>query len=163
MEPLKPFEKIAEPDGRWELLNVSFIRLHGIAESMSLNKNVPEYARVQFQQAQHLLVYSYYQFSLLSVAQIQAFIALECALRIRWQSEFPERAKQLKRLPALKTLLQLAGERNWVMGCTPAFIEHVRSLRNNHAHGEYILHPTHAIEMIELCGTMIQQLYPTSA
>ncbi|MYM89650.1 hypothetical protein GTP91_21025 [Rugamonas sp. FT82W] len=74
VEPLKSFNTLTEPDGRWAAFRLSLSRLYEIAEQMTLSADVPEYVLVQFQQAQHLLVYSHLQFSLLSVALTQALI-----------------------------------------------------------------------------------------
>lgn len=160
MEPLKPLEKITEPDGRWDTFKLSLPRLHEIAESMTLNECVPEYVRVQFQQAQHLLIYSYLQFSLLSVALMQALVAVEFALRTRWESSPAHQLTQHKSLPGMKKLLELAFEEKWIEDLSSDLITLLPTLRNASAHGEYALNPIGTLEMVRMCGKMIQQMYP---
>jgi hypothetical protein len=43
MEPLKPFDALMEPDGRWATFRVSLPSLYEIAEGMTLSGDVPEY------------------------------------------------------------------------------------------------------------------------
>lgn len=160
MEPLKPIDQIAEPDGRWQIFNVSFQRLYEIVEAMTLHDTVPENVRVQFQQAQHLLVFSHLQFSLVAVAFTQALIAVECALMTRWKHEYPDRAAKSKSLPGFKALLTFAKEKEWLLDFNPAFFEFMPSFRNDLVHGEYMLAPVDTLSMVGDCAKFIQQLYP---
>lgn len=160
MEPLKPLEQITHIDERWQMLNVSFPKLYAIADALTLNDTAPENVRLQFQQAQHLLVLSHLQFSLVAVAFTQALIAVECALLTRWKRDYPERMTQSKSLPGLKALLKFAKEKNWVQEINPAFFEVVPSLRNDLLHGEYMLMPIDTLHMMEDCARFIRQLYP---
>lgn len=126
---------------------------------MALNGNVPERVRVQFQQAQHLLIYSNLQFSLLTVAHTQALIAVECALITRWREERPERATQTKKLPGLKELLSIAVNNGWIRDCDPHLIDQIPVLRNGLAHGEYMLAPFDTLHLVGEYGKLIQKLY----
>ncbi|WP_295996890.1 hypothetical protein [Rugamonas sp.] len=83
---------------------------------MTLNDDVPEYVLVQFQQAQHLLVYSQLQFSLLTVALTQALIAVEFALMTRWKNDTMRPPSKHKSLPSLTKLLEYAFEKAWLDG-----------------------------------------------
>lgn len=158
MERLKSLEKITESDGGWEVFKIGLPKLHKIVESMNLNENVPEYVIVQFQQAQHLLIYSYLQFSLLSVAQTQALIALEFALITRWKND--PKIKQTKSLPGLKKLMEHAFKDGWIKNFSEGLVTIVPILRNASAHGEYNLNPIGTLEMVGVCGELIQHLYP---
>jgi hypothetical protein len=160
MEPLKPLEQITEPDGRWQMFNVSFPRLYAIVDAMTLNEKIPENVRVQFQQAQHLLVFSHRQFSLVAVAFTQALIAVECALLTRWKRDYPDRAVRSKSLPGLNALLTFAREKKWVHDFNPAFFDLMPSLRNDLVHGGYMLAPIDTLYMVGDCAKFIQQLYP---
>jgi hypothetical protein len=160
MEPLKPFDKITEPDGRWDTFKISLPRLYEIVDSMTLNDNVPEYVRVQFQQAQHLLIYSHLQFSLLAVALTQSLIAVECATMKRWKDDSAKPKGSFKSLPGFKALLQHAFDEKWVDGIDPILIQTLPTLRNASAHGEYNLNPIDTLDLAGICGKLIQQLYP---
>ena len=159
MEPLKPLIKIIEPDGRWDVFKIDLPNLYQRAEAMTLNKNVPEYVRVQFQQAQHLLVYSYLQYSLLSVAMTQALIAVEFALRTRWENDTHGQIRKHKSLPGFKHLLDHAIEQNWVTDFDEKIAVYFQTLRNSLAHGNYSLSPIDILEDVGVCGKFIQQLY----
>lgn len=160
MEPLKPIEKVIEPDGRWDLCGLNFSRLYEVAAGMDLPESVPERVRVQFQQAQHLLIYSYLQFSLVSVALTQAFIAVECALRTRSTLECSNRPAATKSIPGLKRLLSVAVASGWIKDFNPAFVEFLPTFRNDSTHGEYMLSPIDSVDMVRQCGQLIQQLFP---
>lgn len=159
MEPLKSFDTLTEPDGRWATFNLGLPRLYEIAEGMTLSENVPEYVLVQFQQAQHLLVYSHLQFSLLSVALTQALIAVEFALMTRWKNDATRTPSKHKSLPGLTKLLEYAFEKDWLDGFDKNLIEFIPALRNASAHGEYTLNPVGTLELVKMCGRLIQQLF----
>ncbi|MES2149823.1 MAG: hypothetical protein V4508_08505 [Pseudomonadota bacterium] len=160
MEPLKPFATLMEPDGRWATFRVSLPSLYEIAEGMTLSEDVPEYVLVQFQQAQHLLVYSHLQFSLLSVALTQALIAVEFALMTRWKGDTTRPPSKHKSLPGLTKLLEYAFEQGWMADFDKGLIVLIPALRNASAHGEYNLNPVGTLEFVQMCGKLIQQLYP---
>jgi hypothetical protein len=160
MEPLKSFNTLTEPDGRWAIFRVSLPRLYQIADDMTLSEDVPEYVRVQFQQAQHLLVYSHLQFSLLSVALTQALIAVEFALMTRWKSDATRLPSKHKSLPGLTKLLEYAFAQDWLDDFDEKLIVFIPSMRNASAHGEYNLNPIGTLEFVGLCAKLIQQLFP---
>ncbi|MFZ6862806.1 hypothetical protein ACO0K7_09235 [Undibacterium sp. Ji67W] len=160
MEPLKPLDMLTEPDGRWATFGINLPRLHQIAEGMTLSEDVPEYVLVQFQQAQHLLVYSHLQFSLLSVALTQALIAVEFGLMTRWKDDTTRPPSKHKSLPGLTKLLEYAFEQGWMGNFDKSLIVFIPTLRNASAHGEYNLNPVGTLEFVEMCGKLIQQIYP---
>jgi hypothetical protein len=160
MEPLKAFDTLIEPDGRWAMFRIDLSRLYRIAEQMTLSEDVPEYVLVQFQQTQHLLVYSHLQFSLLSVALTQALIAVEFALKTRWKGEPSLTSSSYTSVPGLKKMLELAFERGWMDGFDRNLITLIPTLRNASAHGEYTLNPVGTLELVQMCGKLIQHLFP---
>ena len=160
MEPLKPFDALTKSDGRWEMFRVDLPLLYKITKDMTLSDEVPEYVLVQFQQAQHLIIYSHLQFSLLSVALTQALIAVESALKGRWMGESEQHAGGRK--PGMKRLLEIAFNKGWMDGFDMKLISLIPALRNASAHGEYNLNPVGTVELVQLCCRLIQQLYPES-
>jgi hypothetical protein len=156
MESLKPLDKISTPDGRWEAFHIDLESLYKITKAMSLSEEVPEYPAIQFQQAQHLLIYSHLQFSLLSVALTQAVIAVECAIKTRWRNS----PSGLKKSPyGLKKLLEHAFREKWIEGFSQNLTNILPTLRNASAHGQYTLDPIGTLELVKLCGEVIQQLF----
>jgi hypothetical protein len=127
---------------------------------MTLSDDVPEYVLVQFQQAQHLLVYSHLQFSLLTVALTQALIAVEFALMTRWKNDTTRPPSKHKSLPGLTKLLEYAFEKDWLDGFDRNLIEFIPALRNSSAHGEYNLSPIGTLDLVQLCSNLIQHLFP---
>jgi uncharacterized protein (DUF2235 family) len=162
MEPLKPFDQVTVPDGRWDICGVTYFELYAAVEKMSLASDLPEYVRLQFQQAQHLLIYSYFQFSLLSAASLQAHIAFENALRERWMMEFHKGAGGSNSIPGLNKLLKHAVTSGWIDDCSPDQIEAIVGLRNSQAHGSYMLAPIPTIRIVRTCGELIQKLFSES-
>ncbi|QJD91261.1 hypothetical protein HH213_14975 [Duganella dendranthematis] len=161
MEPLKSFETLTEADGRWAFFRVSLPKLYQIVEEMTLSEDVPERVLVQFQQAQHLLIYSHLQFSLLSVALTQALIAVEFALMTRWKNDTTRPPSKYKSEPGLKKLLEFAFEKDWLQGFDEGLITLIPELRNASAHGEYSLTPIDTLDLAQLCGQLIQKLFPS--
>ncbi len=127
---------------------------------MTLSKSVPEDVGTQFQLAQYLLLYSQFQFSLVSVSLVQAIIAVEGALRTRQKTETTETTKKWSGHPGLKHLLSVAIEKEWIVGFDSQFRDHVVEFRNDLTHGSYMLHPPHTLSMVGQCGKLIQQLFP---
>lgn len=160
MEPLKPFATLMETDCRWATFRVSLPSLYEIAKGITLSEDVPKYVLVQFQQAQHLLVYSHLQFSLLSVALTQALIAVEFALMTRWKGDTTRLPSKHKSLPGLTKLLEYALEQGWMDNFDKGLILLIPALRNASAHGEYNLNPIGTLKFVQICGELIQQLYP---
>jgi hypothetical protein len=159
MEKLKPFEELANPDGRWRYFGVTAEYLYARAKKMSLEDSVPENVRTQYQQAQHLLVYSYFQYSLLSVAATQCLIALEAGLRAKWDLEPVHTKKNSKSEPGLTALLSIARNRGWTSETDDRFDFVVTELRNDLAHGGYMITPIDTLCMVEDWGKFIGQLW----
>lgn len=91
---LKPFDQILEPDSiqrecaRYNRVTGArrdrTLRDHysGI-ESISLMQSVPESVRQQFDAARNLLLYSWFVYSFIPIAQLHAFSSVEYAIRIK--------------------------------------------------------------------------------
>lgn len=94
MEQLKTLEEISQPDSRnlnyvivdpetGEHRRYSLQDAHAAIREIELAEEVPDDIRDHFQTARHLLLYSWFVYRFVSVAQMQAFASLEYALRVR--------------------------------------------------------------------------------
>jgi hypothetical protein len=95
LESLRNVSNIFAPDPRWEgwvrfdLESGSFkprdIESHReLVAQCVLHDGVPEEARIQFEIAKNLFLYSWYVYRFVMVAQRQAFTTLEFALKIKF-------------------------------------------------------------------------------
>ena len=162
-EPLKPYSEISKPDERWAYFKIDLADLHRFSSELSLPKIVPERVRSVFQQAQHILVFSYFQYSMIAAALIQAHIALEASLRSRWDKEplpaVPTKKNRKYSEPGLKKLLEHAVERGWITSASDELIAAVPDLRNSLAHGSYILDPSGTIAVLRRCRELIVEVH----
>jgi hypothetical protein len=159
MEPLKPLYEVTAADGRWEILGLGLSDIHARVAAMSLDEQVPERVCVQFQQAQHLLVYSYYQFSFLSVATMQAYVALEAALEERFWIEKGGPLDGTEPHLGLRKLLKHARSRGWLPELPDQFPDLVAKMRNYQAHGAYMLDPWHTMHFVGTTAEIIRTLF----
>lgn len=117
---LKPLDEVLLPDPRFKffaLESTAGVRPFELADMHSrlsiskLDANVPEKVRRQFETARNLMLYSWFVFEFHTVAELQAYAALELALGERFG--FPKRKvktrKGVKLVPLmLAELLQKA-------------------------------------------------------
>lgn len=190
---LKPFDQILEPDsiqGGFALYNRETgvsrdrtLRDHysGI-ESISLMQSVPESVRQQFDAARNLLLYSWFVYGFVPIAQLQAFSSVEYAIRIK-------SGKPLM----LTTGLKLAIEEHWIKDrgfhyfninvrhdmlgddTSPAsspdakdvqtycktLLDTFPYLRNELAHGNPMIYPG-GLDLFAICADLINQLFELS-
>ncbi|OIQ84476.1 hypothetical protein GALL_336990 [mine drainage metagenome] len=175
MEELKSLSTLLEPDERWANFvlhkvstnEISPITLNDRYQSVSaiaLSTAAPEDVRSQFNIALMLGVYAWLYYPFHQVAELKAFSTVEMALRQR----FPE-AKG-----ALNKLLALAVEAGAIVDKGFSHIEAcdedpkqysrklpniVSSLRNELAHGSFMLHPG-SLFTLRNCAEIINQLFP---
>ena len=111
-EELKPFAEVSDPDSRrlgWSILNqttgeirpMHFADHYGAIKDITLNEEVPTSIQTLFNTARNVLVYSWQVYNFTVVAELQAYLTLEFALRERMgiggDSFGPGFAKLLKR------------------------------------------------------------------
>jgi hypothetical protein len=99
---LKPLSEILLPDPRFAILKIGKENerrpfepadLHRRLCLTKLNSKVPEDVRTQFQTALNLMLYAWFVFEFHTVAEQQAYGALELALRLR----FPQAVRTIKK------------------------------------------------------------------
>ncbi|MYM89649.1 hypothetical protein GTP91_21020 [Rugamonas sp. FT82W] len=59
----------------------------------------------------------------------------------------------------MKKLLEYAFEEGWLEGFDKNLIELIPALRNSSAHGEYTLNPIGTLDLVKMCGSLIQHLF----
>lgn len=198
MDTLKPLEKVTEPDERWANFGypdpvdfsfhpIALAERHAAIAAISLKLCVPEYIREHFETAKNLLLYAWFVYRFIPVAELHAYSTVEMALK--------ERARQA----ALKTrnlarLMEVAIERGWIvdegfsnirrereameqewewrrqLGFVPTpdekdaqryckmLLDSMPHLRNDLAHGSKTLHPG-GIGTLAICADLINQLF----
>ena len=100
---LKPLPEFLRPDPRWESEHVLWAKsaqftvedLHSRLKFSELTGSVPADICRQFETARNLMLYSWFVFEFQTVAEMQAYGALELALRRRFEN--PTRNVQTKK------------------------------------------------------------------
>jgi hypothetical protein len=154
---LKSFDKIYEPDPRFE--NIALAFHHEIVASILLSGNPPDDVRNAFDRARNLMLYAHFHYEMLMNAEIQAFGAFELALRIKLNGTpkqtlqiLVDRARKEGVLPKLNAGHQMDS------------INGMIKLRNELSHGTSSVHsPPMAETMLEFCGAMIDLIFPKNA
>lgn len=192
-DALKPFDQILEPDSMQRGFAL-YNRETGVSrdrtlkdhysgiESISLMQSVPESVRQQFDAARNLFLYSWFVYSFVPIAQLQAFSSVEYAIRI----------KSGKPLMLTKGL-ELAIKEHWIKDsgfhCCDMDVRHgtlgddaqpetsldakdnqtyckilldsFPYLRNELAHGNPMTYPG-GLDMFAICADLINQLFELS-
>ena len=126
---LKPLDAVTAPDVRWQNIGGrdprtgEFVRhtladRHAAIDSIYLNGAVPDAIREHFEIAKNLLLYAWFVYRFIPVAELHAYSTVEMALRERAQSESlaTKTVRGRKEKPLmLRELLELAVERQWVV------------------------------------------------
>jgi len=176
----KSIEKYGHPDPRWEhhvvIDSESPLRFHHSSvtdlyqqiEKFKLNATVPEKVRAQFDLALNLYLYHWFVYDFVTVAEQQAYGALEAALKHRYRQETRDPTAK----PMLKKLLDHAIDKGWLNGPefeipfpgTPtgkiSLLSIILQLRNNLAHGDFHLMQAGSYDSLEWCHEIINSLFP---
>jgi hypothetical protein len=190
MEELRPFEEILKPDFRTTCRGYTLEALHRLAAEHNLSPATPENVRHQFEVARHAFVYSWLYTPLSAAAELYAVMAIELALRLRYESE-PSR-KEYDNEPGLKALLRIAIDRGWIRDegfefdyrepvqtdtgieylpipeaqrqrPTEVVLEVLPQLRNDMAHGQAHMTLNHVSLHLQRATEIINQLFPAGA
>lgn len=200
MDTLKPLEEVTAPDARWaHFVHLNPVDLtfkpielpdrHTAIAAINLLDSVPEDIREHFETAKNLLLYAWFVYRFIPVAELHAYATVEMALKERARRESLATRN-------LKRLLETAIERGWIIDdgfanvrrereamaeeqawrlelgtpVTPeekdaqryckVLLDTMPYLRNDLAHGSKTLHPG-GIGTLALCADLINQLFPT--
>jgi len=175
----KPKDQFTAADPRWEnhvVFNQATSQMHFTnvndlyeqIEKFSLNERVPENVRKQFDLALNLYLYHWFVYDFVTLAEQQAYAAVEAALRHRYREETGDPTAK----PMLKQLLDHAVAKGWLNGPKYEFpvpgtsdgkfsiLEMIRMLRNNLAHGNFHLMQAGSYDALEYCHEIINGLFP---
>lgn len=176
-ERFKTFEELLVPDSRSRYREVgpgSLEGFHRVMTEIRLNATVPEDVQNHFVTARHLVVYSWFVYPFVMLAQSHAYGTLEYALRERLgraEDERPPNLRSLWEMAIKRGLLRDEGFRGWpgrhlaVPGAKPStewvrrIGESLAGLRNDLAHGSFSLYPEHWM-LLPMVADAINQLYP---
>lgn len=198
MDVLKPLEEITAADERWGFFvhldsaelafrPVELADRYAEISAINLVETVPENIREHFETAKNLLLYAWFVYRFIPVAELHAYSTVEMALRGR-ASQASLKTKNFK------ALLKLAIDRGWIVDDGFSIVQRERKameeerewrrqfgwqitpeeqdsqryckilldampfLRNNLAHGSTTVHPG-GIGTLALCADMINQLF----
>lgn len=154
---LKSFDKILEPDPRFQSMTLT--NHHEIVASILLNGNPPDDVRKAFDRARNLMLYAYFDYDMLVNAEIQAFGAVELALRIKLNGSSQQTKQTLSPLIARAREAGFLPNKREDSLIEP--VDFVAGMRNILSHGTTSIHTPHMTEdAIRNCSIVIDTLFP---
>lgn len=131
-DPLKPLEKICDPDERQKASFGTLEELHSALADIEVCEGAPLDVRQLFETAKNLSLYSWFVYRFHQVAELVSFAALEMALRERYLAEYPPEVSSKKRSPTLYRLMLHAKKNKWISNQGfPSLYERARCLAEN--------------------------------
>ena len=138
-------------------------KMHQFLTTETLNEEVPDDIKEQFNVAKNMALYSYYFYALAPEVHLKTYTIIEYALRIR---------ADLKKQVMLKGLLNHAVSQGWVsdtgfrhlVNPSPKnewcklMVDVISSLRNSKAHGSSML-VGNCLQQISICADYVNQLF----
>ena len=168
---LKPFDAVIAPDGRYAnmagtsgVLPITLADHHASIAEITISSGAPGDVTRVFGWSLNVMLYSWFDYELSSVAVLQGFGALEMALRQKLENS--ERVK--KRLAdgkdvTLKPLIDIAIKEGFLPSelRSHPFLENISHLRNTLAHGSPMIGgPAVMLPPLKRCAELINFLYP---
>lgn len=119
MDTLKPLEEITIADERWThfvhfnsidqtFKPIGLAERYAAIEAITLLDSVPDMVREHFDTAKNLLLYAWFVYRFIPVAELHAYSTVEMALKERAERE----SLNIKNL---KKLLEVAIQRGWIV------------------------------------------------
>ncbi len=171
MEQFKSIEELTQIDRKHLTLStltgqvIDLEKLHAALAAETLNEEVPDELKGQFNIAKNMALYTYYFYALAPEVHLKTYTVIEHALRLRVQP---------KGHMGLRKLLAKAVKDGWI--CDAGFrhlettepgnewcqkmVDVIPSMRNSKAHGSTMLVPD-CLHYISTCADFLNQLYPT--
>ena len=164
---LKPLGELCDPDKRHmpggpfaAVINNRIENLHADMAPLELNNEVPDDVRSQFDTARHAFIYSWYCYELITLAEQQAYSALENALRLRIKCAKVEfKGIGLDAMFACAFKHGFLSKSDFDIPGGANLLEVVRISRNHISHGEAQLSLHFSLEMIRLCAKILNKLF----
>lgn len=170
MEELKSLEELIQMDEKHRLIGAvcgsvpNLEGMHRYLAQETLNDEVPDEIKGQFNVAKNMALYSYFFYALSPEVHLKTYSVIEHALRLKAK---PKGRKMLK------ALLNHALSQGWISDkgfChiknpspsnewCKSMVEAIPSLRNSKAHGSTML-VGDCLHHISTCADFINQLFP---
>lgn len=170
MEEFKELHQLTEMDEKHRLMGMvcgsvpDLEMMHTLLSKETLNEEVPEVIKGQFNVAKNMALYPYYFYALAPEVHLKTYTIIEHAIKLK--------AKPEKRL-MLRQLVKLAVKNEWVTDAgfrhidnpTPdnewckSMIDVIPDLRNSQAHGSSML-VGDCLHFISSCADFVNQLFP---
>ena len=170
---LKSLDAVTTPDPRYASMSgpsgmfpMTLADHHEAIAEIVISPNAPEDVRRVFGWSLNIMLYSWFDYELSSVAALQVFGALEMALRQRLEkSERVKKRQTEKGDITLKPLLDIAIKEGFLPTelCNHPFLEGIPHIRNTLAHGSPMIVGPAMIPVLQRCAELINFLYPTPA
>ncbi|HDM8037871.1 hypothetical protein K6U17_13080 [Vibrio fluvialis] len=176
MEEFKKLDELTELDEKHHLLGgvTGYVpdlkRTHEVLSEVTLNDEVPEDIRGQFNVAKNMGLYCYFFYALAPEVQLKTYTIIESALRLKAErlGIYGNKNRPLM----LRQLLTLAVDKQWVTDSgfrhidnpnsanewCRSMIDVISSLRNSQAHGSSLLSPDF-YHHICVCADFLNQLF----
>lgn len=201
MDTLKPLEEITIADERWThfvhfnpidqtFKPIGLAERYAAIEAITLLDSVPDMVREHFDTAKNLLLYAWFVYRFIPVAELHAYSTVEMALK-------EQAERESLNIKNLKKLLEVAIQRGWIVDdgfanvrsehkameeeeawrlqfglpSTPeeedaqryckVLLDTMPYLRNDLAHGSRTLHPG-GVGTLAICADLINQLFRAS-
>jgi hypothetical protein len=143
--------------------------MYGDVEKFTLREPLPEEVRQQFDIGRNAYVYSYFEYDLMTLAEMRAFASFELAIRSRATKE----QSGLKPKTPLQLAINHARARGWLKdedfgfiptGAKPLpFIDAMVMQRNHLMHGNPYLYQNGTLTAFQFCYDAITRLFPSTA
>ena len=160
-------DEILVPDRRFALLHnardsglspITIADHHNRVGAISIDSAAPLDVRVLFDRARNVFLYAWYCYDLLVVSEMQAFGALELALKLRLLG--PSEV-----ISGLGSLLQKARQDGLLPSKVGGFdeLDALLAMRNTLAHGVLEVHtPEMSLATLSRCADVINRIYEAS-
>lgn len=170
MEQFKSIEELTQIDERHLILGgltgsiISLEKLHADLAAETLNEDVPDELKNQFNIARNMALYTYYFYALAPEVHLKTYTIIEHALSLKAQP---------KTHMGLRKLLAKAVKEGWI--CDSGFrhlettepgnewcqkmVDVIPSMRNSKAHGSNML-VDECFHYVAVCADFLNQLYP---
>jgi hypothetical protein len=160
---IKPFDQMLYPDSRYANVMapdghggfrpMTMADHHDMVSEIRLSSLAPPEIRQMFSRAIHAALYAWFDYELTALAELQAYAALEAALRGYFQQEDSNLWNLTERAVAKGLFEPMMGNVELKFALT--------RLRNEAAHGSTnFVTPGMALTMIAYCARLIGRLYP---
>lgn len=151
------------------IIPVTIDHMYADIEPFALGAAVPEEIRRLFDIGRNAYVYSWFEYGLMTLAEMQAFAAFEMAIKSRAKIE----NSGLKPKPSLKTAIHHARANGWLrdedFGFTGNPLQSMPVLdalvvqRNHIMHGNEHLYQHGTLIAFDVCSRAINRLFPSAS